>query len=89
MGDENKDSVAVERSADADGVIIMNPTSSSGFNKSKRPNSLKIELLRIRDESARNSYVLSQNDVNISFRNISYTVKHGVLLHSKFIYLFF
>lgn len=60
-------------------------TSISNINpfkhQKKRPDSLKNELL----QSVRNSYYYNQNedDVNISFRNITYTVKHGVFLNSK------
>lgn len=94
MGDGNRDSadstsvvVALERSVTADvcATTTMNPTCSTSTNKSrKRPDSLRFELLRIHDESVRNSCVYGNpNDLNISFRNVSYTVKHGVFLNSK------
>lgn len=87
MGDGNKESVVFERSASADGCAanMSNPTCSTSSNKliKKRPDSLKLELLRIHNESVRNSYVYNSNDLSISFRSISYTVKHGVFLNSK------
>lgn len=82
MGDGNKHLVSFEKSAKAD-VNNMNPTCSSTSNNrlklQKRPDSLKIELL----QSVRNSYFYNPNDVNISFRNITYTVKHGLFFNSK------
>lgn len=84
MGDENKDSVSFEKSVDTD-VNNMNPTcSSASTNKlklQKRPDSLRLELL----QSVRNSYLYNNpRDLNISFKDITYTVKHGVFLNSKY-----
>lgn len=54
-------------------------------NLAKRPDSLKLELLTIHEDSVRKSFTPAQNDndVHIGFRNLTYSVREGLFKNRR------
>lgn len=50
----------------------------------KRPDSMKLELLTIPENNYVNSFGTSNSVVNVSFKNITYAVKEGIIKRSKY-----
>lgn len=69
----------------------MDASSSQILNKcktQKRPDSLKVELLTIPEDRVALNFEKQENQVNIGFQNLSYSVTEGVFHRSKYFLLF-
>lgn len=57
------------------------------FKLSKRPDSMKLELLTIPENGRLNNFAPINNAVTVGFKDITYVVKEGIFTRSKLLLL--